>query len=500
MIETEAAEIFAVDQAELSAACASDFDTFCAVAGPDVYVSSFPDFFIACFHIITQAALSKVENLTKYAIGIPRAHAKTTFVKFLITWMIVFTKKRYFLVLGASSAKAEDIISDVIGFLESNNIIALFGRWNKDCIKDTIAEKRFRFRGRTITLMAMGMDSPIRGTNKDNQRPDFILMDDVQDEKKAESEQVSDMLFRTILGTVLLAGDPHNCQYIYLGNKYASKHCILTKLQASKEWTSLVVGALLADMEPLWPALHSKESLMSKLRGYQEQGKQEIFFAELMNNVGDMNRTGFKYERIKKFTPEASESPQAKWVIIDPSRGASGSDDQIVGSFEAWDGKPHLSDLLTVNKSAPELVKEVILYCVEKNIPCIFVEDVAYQSTLIQWFEFWFSFYSIEGFQVYPVSPKGRNKNSRILEGLKFLEEGNMTISPKVNSQIVAQIAAFNPLKTKNDDNILDVISYGSESLINFQSEITSAMWMHSDAAILSGYNSDSQLIESSSL
>ncbi len=37
MIE-EAAEVFAVDQAELSAACESDFDTFCAVAGPDVYV------------------------------------------------------------------------------------------------------------------------------------------------------------------------------------------------------------------------------------------------------------------------------------------------------------------------------------------------------------------------------------------------------------------------------------------------------------------------------
>ena len=99
--------------AEIIARCQIDFDFFCKVALPSVYTSSFPDFYIGVFWRIVDGTLSE-RDLSKFAIGIPRAHAKTTFVKLVIAWLLCFSPKKYFLIIGSVTKKSSDMITDVI--------------------------------------------------------------------------------------------------------------------------------------------------------------------------------------------------------------------------------------------------------------------------------------------------------------------------------------------------------------------------------------------------
>jgi hypothetical protein len=91
------------------------------------------------------------------------------------------------------------------------------------------------------------------------------------------------------------------------------------------------------------------------------------------------------------------------------------------------------------------------------------VEDVAYQSTLLFWFEQYCLGNHIEGFYFEPVSPKGKNKNNRIKAGAIRLMKGEVYLHPKVRSIVLKQYEAWQPSRVNNKDDIIDPIGYIEE-------------------------------------
>jgi len=71
-------------------------------------------------------------------------------------------------------------------------------------------------------------------------------MDDVQKRETSENKELSDQLLKWILGTLMKARSNSGCTYIYVGNMYP-QNCILEKLKNNTQWTSFIVGGLLAD-------------------------------------------------------------------------------------------------------------------------------------------------------------------------------------------------------------------------------------------------------------
>ena len=59
----------------------------------------------------------------KIALGIPRGHGKTTLIKLFIVYCILFTDRKFILVMSATATLAENIIADVIDMLNEKNII-----------------------------------------------------------------------------------------------------------------------------------------------------------------------------------------------------------------------------------------------------------------------------------------------------------------------------------------------------------------------------------------
>ncbi len=441
-----------------------DFNFLAALVDPTEFRLKFPEFYLALFGLLTAFAAP----IERFAIGIPRGFAKTTYIKLLCIWYILFSDKQFILIVGAAEKLAMNTLADICDMLGSPNIRSLFGNWDALVEEDTKEQKVFYFRGRHIILKAIGAGSSVRGVNRKNARPDVIILDDVQKKEDAENESMAKELLQWILGTLGMARSNKGCTYIYVGNMYP-RNAILDKLRKNSEWTSFVVGGLLADGSSLWEELRPADQLLSEYIALKELGEEEIFNSEILNSVEGSALSGLDLNKIP-VVPEyfLEVEPEGSFILIDPSSGKKEGDDLTIEHFSVIDGVPLFDDLEAGTFTPLGSIEAAIAMGIKYNTRLICVEDVAYQSTLLFWFEHYCNTQGISGFVFMPVSPKNRAKNTRIKKGIIKLmatesKPPEMYLGPKVRSKFLAQAMEWNPLITNNRDDIIDPPGYVEE-------------------------------------
>lgn len=459
---TEAAEL-----------CRQDLNFLGMLANPEEFSFAFPPFYITLFSLLT-AFKSKVE---RFAIGIPRGFAKTTFIKLLCLWYVLFSTRQFILIVGASEELAINTLSDVCDLLDGTSIRRLFGNWRAQSEVDTQALKVIHFRGRDIVLRAIGAGTAVRGINRKNKRPDVIIMDDVQKREISENKELSDQLLKWILGTLMKARSNSGCTYIYVGNMYP-QNCILDKLRTNTQWTSFVVGGLLADGTSLWEELRPAEELIEEYQSDLEMGHPEIFISEILNSTDLTPASGLDINKaplLPDYYQQLLDSNEAEggFILIDPSSGKKTGDDCTINEYAVIDSKPVLIGVEFGTFTPLETIKRSIERGMASNTRLIAVEGVAYQATLLFWFNHYCETEGITGFEFVELSPKGQAKNNRIKRGLLAVLAGDIYLAPAVRSLVLAQAVDWNPLKINNKDDIIDPIGYVEEVMKDYGPLIT---------------------------
>lgn len=436
-----------------------DWNFFAALVNPDEFRFLFPSFYLTLFGLLT-AFRQRVE---KFAIGIPRGFAKTTFVKLLCVWYILFTGKKFILIVGASEKLALNTVADICDMLSSFNIRVLFGDWRLRVEEDTKEQKVFYFRGRDIILKGVGAGTSVRGINRKSSRPDVILMDDVQTRESAENEELTDSLLRWILGTLMMTKSNEGCTYIYVGNMYP-ENCILDKFRKDPSWTSFVVGGILADGTSLWEELKPIKELIAEYDSLRGLEHPEIFISEVLNSTEGGTRSGLDLSKI----PEVpyyflTTEPEGSFILIDPSSGKKDGDDCTIEHYSVIDGTPILDELVHGTFTPLETIKNALDMGLRRQTRLVCVEDVAYQGTLLFWFNHICAEQGISGFEFHPTSPKNRAKNNRIKRGLLRCIAGETYLHPDVRSKVLDQANKWDPLTVNNEDDIIDGLGYVEE-------------------------------------
>lgn len=426
---------------------------------PEEFVFAFPPFYLTLFSMLTAFA----QRVERFAIGIPRGFAKTTFIKLLCIWYILFSRKQFILLVGASEGLAVNTLSDIWDMLSSIGLRTLFGNAKQSVEVDTQEFKVFNFRGRSIILRAIGAGTAVRGINRKNQRPDVIIMDDVQKREDAENKDLADQLLKWILGTLMKARSNSGCTYIYVGNMYP-QNCILEKLKNNTQWTSLIVGGILEDGSSLWEELRPIDDLISEYQADSEIGHAEIFISEVLNSADIALASGIDIGKIPQLPAYYLDTePDASFILIDPSSGKKQGDDCTLNHYSVIDGTPILDKVLHGTFTPLETIKKTIELGIANGTRLICVEDVAYQATLLFWFNHVVNSEGISGFEFVPVAPKGQAKNNRIKRGLLKLLKGEIYLHPEVRGLVLSQISDWNPAKVNNTDDIIDPIGYVEE-------------------------------------
>ena len=443
--------------------CRDSLNFFGAVALPEVYRFPFPPILLAIWQLLT-TAVGKDSGQEKLAVGLPRGFAKTLLLKLFVIYCILFTNRRFILVICNTATLAENFIADIVDTLSSPNIVRIFGDWRLGLEKDTQELKKFTFKGRNIILAGLGSGSSLRGLNLKYVRPDVVLMDDMQSKEESDSATESNKQLLWMLGTLMKANDKTRCVFVFLGNMYPSEGCILKKLKVNPGWTSFITGAILEDGESLWPDLRSVESLLEELENDESMGHPEVFYSEVMNDEEAGSRSTIDFTQINVWPVDTSNLlyPEGGWVIIDPALAKQASDDCAIGVFLLFDGEPVLWDLRVGKFNEQQKVDTCIELAMQYKLQTIIVEAVAYQESLCFWIDMRKMQFGLTALQVCTINPGGQHKNSRIIAMTKQLtaKKARLWVHPQVRSAAVHQLIYWNPLKAKNKDDILDLLAY----------------------------------------
>lgn len=462
--------------AEVQQAAKEDMDFFGGLILPEVVTMAFPDFYCWLWRTLIEV-LHKTRDFSKFAIGLPRGHGKTMVVKLLIVYAILFTKKRYILVIGANIGKAKAIIADVCDMLDSYNVNQVFGNWRYNLETDTQELKKFTFAGRSVILEAAGQGTAIRGSNHKNSRPDLMVFDDSQTKECAESITEAKSYQQWFIGTALKAKSPLSCTFIYIGNMYKDIEiipksgiycCMLRQLQLSQGWTSFIVGGLLADGTALWEELQPKEQLIAEFMDDAALGQPEIFFAEVLNDPTTSTSFYLDTNKIICRRNDLGELHQGGFIVIDPATSKATPDQVIIHYFEIYDNIVTSVEMIRDKLTGPEIVYKAYEMAIRRGVGLIAVESNAYQYSLCEWFTFVAAQLGILGIHIQPLySSKG--KVAKILQCFQSAMKGEIHTTPATHSHIISEGQAFDPTKKNNVDDIWDTLHMGHEAAGQFR-------------------------------
>lgn len=434
-------------------------DFLAALGMPETSIYKWPPIFQAAWQLLKE----KVElqrDFTKIALGIPRGFAKTTFVKIFILFCILFTNRRFILIVSAGSGHAENIVSDVSDMLDEPNIQKIFGDWRINMKRDTQAVKLFNFLGRPIILAGLGEGGNLRGLNLKNSRPDVIIFEDFQSRDNAESDVLSDALLKHMLGTIMKMKSPTGCLYLFVANMYPTTGSILKKLKHSTQWISFIVGGLLADLTSVWEELQPAKQLLEELQNDTELGHPEIFYAEVLNDEDALVKAGIDINNIPICPLNLDDPPDGAAIIIDPATGKTGGDKVGIGLMYVYDNVPVAVRCIHDKLTPLQTIQEAIKLAQANNTRLIVCEANAYQETLLFWFNHVCFELGIEGFEFVPIFSGTGQKNSRITNSLKSLMAMEWWLGPDFRVPYIFQVRNWNPMKTNNIDELLDIAAY----------------------------------------
>lgn len=450
-----------VDPADAYARGKVDINFFAGLCMPEVAVYKLPSFYILIWQILINRKPEDIGRILRFALGLPRGHAKTTFVKILISWLIVYDMATFVLIVCATEDLAENLLADLNDILSSPNMEAVYGDWSSSLAKDTAELKKAFYHGRPVVLAAKGAQSSLRGLNIKNARPDVILFDDMQTRENDESPTDRARLLRWMIATALKVLTPRgNRLVLYVGNMY-SEDCILYQLQKNPGWTSLITGAILADGQPLWPELFSLEELMESYYHDEGLGLEDLWFAEIMNDPKNMATTLLPHALERKEYDEEFEW-DSTFITIDPAGFRTASDDNVIVGHGVYGGKGHVLKAITDLKRPDEIIKATLVYALEIGASVIGVEAVAYQQTLCFWFKHFMGEFGIDGIEVVELKPHGRAKEARIRQFFAECYAGEYFIyDPDTRASVVWQGSKYKIGKRENKDDLLDGCAYG---------------------------------------
>lgn len=455
-----------VDKNQARQACFVNPNFLAALAMPDMFRFGFSPIIMAIWQLIT-GSIQKDRVFERFAIGLPRGHAKTTIIKVIILWTILFTKKKFILVVCATDDRAKDILSDVEDMLSTASILNVFGDWRHRIKKDNAFTKQFFANDRQIVLAAMGFGSSVRGLNLGNSRPDFMIFDDAQTQEIALDPDQAEEFRRKLYGTWLKLKSPQGCTYAYIGNMYKnvldSKGrfcCMLRAFKDDPNWTTFITGAILQDGNALWPELFDVEYLLNEFRVDAAAGEEETWFAEVQNDPEGLTAFRIDTSKMRIVDYPIGHQIEAACIIIDPAGDKPGSDDQVYTHVDIDSGQPVVRRTTVDNSNPKQFIYNVLQYAMQYQIPCIAVESVAYQATLKFWFNEFIAQWRLHGISVVELTSGRNSKPKRIIPAMKSLIKGDYSLHVDAKTAVIAQAANYDPTERKPRDDILDTIGY----------------------------------------
>lgn len=221
--------------------------------------------------------LERIQHLMLYggqvAQAEPRSSAKTTDAQIATVWGLLYGHHRFVLFGRETGPKAVELIGNIKTWLEKSEelladfpelcvcVRALEGsalrcrtqtvngvrtriQWSKNFIQFPEVQG---FDGSGAKIIAIGFDTSTRGQNRDDDRPTFVFLDDIETRESVNSETLSAKLETGVLKDVMgLAGPGQKISVLWAGT-IIKRGCLIdryTDIMYHPEWSGRRYGAI----------------------------------------------------------------------------------------------------------------------------------------------------------------------------------------------------------------------------------------------------------------
>ena len=208
-----------------------------------------------------------------------RGHAKSTQLGvFVPLWLLIQEEKLFhtMVYVGKSEDSAKELLSDLQTQLEYNELLKRdFGNLVKE---GSWAEGRFETSdGRFFRALGRGQ-SP-RGLKKNSRRPDYILIDDLDDDEMCRNPRRVDEATRWVLSALFGSMEAGRGRFIMVGNRIA-QNSVLGNIIDRPGVYHTRVNILDSKGKPSWKENYKAEEIAEM----REQMGERNFQQEYMNN------------------------------------------------------------------------------------------------------------------------------------------------------------------------------------------------------------------------
>ncbi len=283
----------------------SDYDAFCEYYFPHFMVlrdkssgEVIRTIHNAPFHSRAARKIRSTPDL-KAVFQWPRGHAKSTHIGVFIPLWLIFQPKRlisFMVTVGKSEDSAIRLLGDLQAELEYNQkLIADFGEQKN---LGSWLEGEFKTRG-GAKFLAVGRGQSPRGLRDREARPDYIVIDDLDDDELCRNEKRVKDLTDWVKEALFGALDVGRGRFIMVGN-LISKKSVLANIAASKGVYVSVVKAVDPDGNPVWAEKWTRE----EAQAYRDFVGYRAWEKEMMHNpITDGTIFRFDWIRYKKVLP-----------------------------------------------------------------------------------------------------------------------------------------------------------------------------------------------------
>lgn len=361
----------------------------------------------APFH---NTAANKVKNTPnlKAVFMWPRGHAKSTHFDIFMPLWLMFQPKRlinFMVVVGKSQDSANRLLGDIQAELEYNQrIIADFGQ-QKNLGLWTAGEFKT---ASGVKFLAVGRGQSPRGLREREARPDYIVIDDLDDDELCRNEKRVHDLTDWVKEALFGALDVGRGRFLMVGN-LISKTSVLANIAATRGVFVSKVQAVDKNGEPVWKEKWTKEDA----REYRDFVGYRAWEKEMMHNP-IVDGTIFRSEWIRYKSMPSLRKYDMLVCYTDPSFKSTTANDYKASRLWGKIGNElHLIDCYVRQDTVGGMVrwlydlyertrdKVAILFFMEAN----FMQDVILDEFAVEGI--------LRGYQL-PIMPDKRKKPEKI--------------------------------------------------------------------------------------
>ncbi|PZR54613.1 MAG: hypothetical protein DI537_54875, partial [Stutzerimonas stutzeri] len=210
------------------------------------YVKSEPSQFHTWFFGTVPALIDKPQGQL-INVSAPRGEAKSTLgTQLLVLWLIVTERKHFIPIVMDAGGQAASMLEAIKAELDENPRLAMdfpeacgSGRvWNAGVILTT----------NNVKVQAFGAGKRMRGLRHGPYRPDFIALDDIENDENVASKEQRDKRHSWVTKTVLNLGPPDGSMDVLYLNTILHHDSVANRFHKAPRWTRKKFKAILR-----WP-------------------------------------------------------------------------------------------------------------------------------------------------------------------------------------------------------------------------------------------------------